>query len=236
MLRRLLQVTAVTPPQSRSRAMGAASAPRPPGPASHLAVSAAMLATAAALLLLLGQGGPLYTYQAVGMVFRTAEMQASSAGRPGDDAPLPRRHVPAGTPGCPTAQQVAASPWARSCYHVTKACVDQGRSVQQVAQQRLCLPGRTTLRKRQAGWERVRSAAAASDAPSCPPCRRRPGAVWQQRPAKALWKQGGPYICCRGRLRPVQPRLSKRGAHRAHGEVRSAGGRRAGAGRQLLRR
>ena len=60
------------------------------------------------------------------MLFRAAEMQGSSGPRPADDSPLPRRHVPAGGASCPTARQVAASPWARSCYHVTKACVDQG--------------------------------------------------------------------------------------------------------------
>lgn len=32
----------------------------------------------------------------------------------------------AATAACPTAEDVAASPWARSCYHLTKVCVDQG--------------------------------------------------------------------------------------------------------------
>lgn len=52
-------------------------------------------------------------------------------GRPGpaDGAPwmLASSHAIVDAAACPTTQDVAASPWARSCYHLTKVCVDQGK-------------------------------------------------------------------------------------------------------------
>lgn len=34
-----------------------------------------------------------------------------------------------GQRGCPTSEEVAASPWASSCYHLTKVCVDNGETL-----------------------------------------------------------------------------------------------------------
>ncbi|KAL4423825.1 hypothetical protein ABPG75_001126 [Micractinium tetrahymenae] len=82
------------------------------------------------LALLLRQGGGL-CYQRTGpLFFETSWLGGSAPANVGGDA----AHHGGGGGGpqqleeqrCPTSEAVAASPWASSCYHLTKVCVDNG--------------------------------------------------------------------------------------------------------------
>lgn len=105
---------------------------------------------------------------------------------------------------CPTTAEVAASPWAKSCYHVTKACVDQGKR------------GGGRQNHQSAGASRLRAAARARHiAIAAIPfalCRH-PHPVRLRLPAQAQRRRpGAAQLCGRGQLRAVHLRLPQWGA------------------------
>lgn len=104
-------------------AMGASIGQRQPR--SRLLAQAVALAAAATLLLaLLRQCGDGPLSSPDGALFLKAASKHQSGSAALARGQSPRRHVTAAS--CPTTEQVAASPWARSCHHVTRACVDLG--------------------------------------------------------------------------------------------------------------
>lgn len=85
------------------------------------------------LALLLRQGGGLCAQRTGPLFFETSWLSGGTLRHVGDAG----HHSGSGSAGdeqqpgqqgCPTSEEVAASPWASSCYHLTKVCVDNGET------------------------------------------------------------------------------------------------------------